>query len=76
MTPEFCHAVRMLRALPEPYRVMVLHAALNWSDERLYAEEMQNYLCEPGGPVDLAKPNVVPMLKLVPSGPMTPTSNA
>lgn len=65
MTPAFYAAVRLLRALPEQYRVMAPHAALFWSDDRLNAAEMDGDL--PDQPDDLAKPKVPPMLKLVPN---------
>jgi hypothetical protein len=63
MTDAFYAAVRLLRALPERYRVMALHAALFWSDERLSAAEMDGYL--PGQADEIVKPNVPTTLKLV-----------
>jgi hypothetical protein len=63
MTPDFYYVVRLLRALPEPYRVLVLHAAQNWSDDRLNAAEMEGDLL---GQPEPTEPPAAPVLKLVP----------
>ncbi len=65
MTGSFYAAVRLLRALPEQYRVMALHAAMFWSEDRLNAAEMNGDL--PGQPCELAEPRQAPILKLVPN---------
>jgi hypothetical protein len=65
MNGAFYAAVRLLRAMPEQYRVMALHAAMFWPDARLDAAEMNGDL--PGQPGELAKPKSAPVLKLVSS---------
>jgi hypothetical protein len=67
MTGTFYAAVRLLRALPERYRVMALHAAMFWPDDRLNAAEDNGDL--PGHPGELAEPKAGPVLKLVSSKP-------
>ena len=62
MTDTFYAAVRLLRVLAPEYRVMALHAALFWSDDRLNATEMEGAL--PGQPGELAKPKAAPVLNL------------
>jgi hypothetical protein len=39
ISPEFTHAIRALRKLPDRYRLMAAYAALFWSEERLDAAE-------------------------------------
>jgi hypothetical protein len=65
MTGSFCLAVGLLRALPERYRVMALHAAMYWSDERCDDEERIADLL--GQPDEVAQPKAAPVLKLVSS---------
>lgn len=36
---EFCHVVRLMRAVPAEYQTMALHAAMHWSDEKLHDVE-------------------------------------
>jgi hypothetical protein len=45
---EFCHVVRLMRAVPAEYQTMALHAAMHWSDEKLHDVETSGIL--PGRP--------------------------
>jgi hypothetical protein len=64
MSQEFCRVVCLLRQLPEQYRVMALHAAMFWSDERLLEADANGDL--PGNPGELAEPKTTAIvLKLV-----------
>jgi hypothetical protein len=68
MTGVFYSTVRLLRALPERYRVMALHAAMFWSDDRLNAAELNGDL--PGHLGELVEPKAAPVLKLVSNAPL------
>jgi hypothetical protein len=52
-SPEFHRAVHLLRTLPPEYRVMALHAAMFWSDEKLDEAESNGDL--PGRAGELAR---------------------
>ena len=60
-SPEFHHVVRLLKQMAPEYRVMALHAAMFWSDERLDEAVVNGDL--PGRPGELAGSKAV--LKLV-----------
>jgi len=62
-TEEFHKVVRLLRALPAHFRVMALHAAIFWDDERLrrFNESLKDDDAD-----DRQSP--APVLKLVPKG--------
>jgi hypothetical protein len=65
MSHEFCRVVCLLKQMAPEYRVMALHAAMFWSDERLLEADENGDL--PGLPGEL-KPKAATVLKLVQIG--------
>jgi hypothetical protein len=63
MSADFHHVVRLLREIPAEYRVMVLHAAMFWSDEKLETAAANGDL--PGNPGALGIPMAATVLTLV-----------
>jgi hypothetical protein len=55
--PDFHHVVRLLRALVPEYRVMALHAAMFWSDEKFQDAEINGDL--PARPGEIVKPGAL-----------------